>query len=122
MGTREERKKAVEHSKTKDQKIMLGQQLIEGGADFAEQVSSSLEHHQIDTVKATNIAGRRVQDKANLQRRILVEDERASRLTRTKLTLAAIQEEALRTKPKNDVTFTFDSTVIQWRESVEKMS
>ena len=42
-------------------------------------------------------------------------------MTRTPLTIEAVQAVALTTKPTNDATFTFDGIVILWQEKVEQM-
>ena len=73
-------------------------------------------------VSALRKEGRRVQDTCNLNRRIHAEDEKASRFTRTQLTIQSVKEKASRTKPTNDDTFTFENTVITWCEKVEKLS
>ena len=120
--TRKEQKKATNHLKTKPQKIMLSKQLVEGGIKYAEQVMVELVPDEITTVTKVKFEGRRRQDAINLQKRILGEDEKASCLTRTKLTIEGVQVLALATKLTNDATFTFDATVLLWHEKVEKMS
>jgi hypothetical protein len=122
IGNREEKKKAHKHQRTKAQQEMLCQQLVEKSAEYAERVSLEIDDDDnIPSVKRVAAIGRRKQDKDNLSKQIAAEDAKSSRLTRVQLTLATIQEVASKTKPTNDATFTFDGTVILWRDKVEEM-
>ena len=49
---------------------------------------------------------------------IVGEDAKATRLARSKLTVTQVRQLAMTTKPTNDATFTFDGTVIVWREKI----
>ncbi|KAL7548072.1 hypothetical protein ACHAWF_011358 [Thalassiosira exigua] len=118
----EDRKKAPMHLKTKPQMQKLGQQLVEGSARFAKMVHEELEPDDVAGVKMIMLAGRRAQDKENLRKEVEYEDEKASRLTRTKLTMETVKELARATKPTNDALFTFDRTLISWREAIADMS
>ena len=120
--TKRELKKAIKHSRTKAQKKMLSHQLITRAKKYQHQMREELDADEIPTIRDTKNAGRRRQDKINLSKRIVFEDEKAKRLTRTKLTVEAIQAEAARTKPTNDETFVFEPVIITWRENVTKMS
>lgn len=101
---------------------MLSQQLVKGGIEFTLKIDSQLDSHEVHTVSALRNEGRRVQDTHDLNQKIHAEDAKASRLTRTHLTIESLEEEASHTKPTNDNTFTFDDTVIIWRKKVEKLS
>ena len=100
---------------------MLCHQLIDGSAEYAERVSLELNEQEIPTVTEVKLIGRRKQDKENLEKQIINEDAKASRMTRTPLTIEAVQAVALTTKPTNNATFTFDGIVLLWREKVEQM-
>ncbi|KAL7537286.1 LOW QUALITY PROTEIN: hypothetical protein ACHAXR_010421 [Thalassiosira sp. AJA248-18] len=78
--TREEKKKANKHQKTKAQQEMLSRQLIEKSAEYAEQVSLELgDDDNIPTVTQVKaVMGRRKQDKENLEKQIAAEDEKSS--------------------------------------------
>ena len=120
-GSRDERKKARKHDKTKDQVVMLGQQVIDRSAQFVEE-ESHLGKDEITTVSEIDKMGRRHQDKQNLQQQISNEDAKASRLTRVQLTIDAVKLLASKTKPTNDASFTFDAVVLLWRERVKEMA
>ena len=116
---REVQKKAVKHSRTKPQKVMLCEQVLHRAIGYGEQVSLELDADEIPTVTHVKLDGRRKQDRENLYERIAGEDAKAGRLTRDQLTIAQVRQLALTTKPTNDATFTFDGTVLIWREKVE---
>ena len=119
--SREKRKKALHHDKTKEQQRHLCRQILDGAALFAERRANELTEDEISTVGEWKKSGRRAQDKVNLQKQITNEDRKASRLTRKKLDIIAITAIAMRTKPTNDATFTFNPLVILWREKVDEM-
>ena len=83
---------------------------------------SEIPANELMTVTNVKLVGRRSQDADNPEKRILDEDDKASCLTRTKLTIDGVRALALATKPTNDATFTFNAIVLQWREKLEKMS
>ena len=68
------------------------------------------------------LVGRGSQDTDNLEKRILGGYKKASRLTRTKLTIDEVRVLALGKKPTNDATFSFNAIVLRLRKKVEKMS
>ena len=74
------------------------------------------------TVTNVKLVDHRRHDTGNLEKRILGNDEKASRLTRTELTIDGVRALALARNPTNDATFTFNAVVLHWREKVEKMS
>ena len=119
--SREKQKRAVKHSKTKSQKIMMCGQVLERATEYAERVSRELDADEIPTVTEVKLDGRRKQDSDNLAQRILGEDAKAGRLTRAQLSVAHVQQLATVTKPTNDATFTYDGTVLVWREKVDKL-
>jgi hypothetical protein len=73
------------------------------------------------SISEINRNGRRMQDKENLQRQIEQEKASASRLTRTHLTIDAIEDLAASTRLTNDVLFVKDSLVVEWRPKVKNM-
>ena len=60
---------------------MQFQQLIEESAKFAEGAKSELNPDEISTVTQVKLAGRRIQDKENLQKQIVNEEAQTSHLT-----------------------------------------
>lgn len=100
---------------------MLCRQVLEGALGYAERVALELDDGDIPTVTEVKLDGRRKQDDENLRERIVGEDAKATRLTRSKLTVAQVRQLATTTKPTNDATFTFDGTVIIWREKIEEL-
>ena len=100
---------------------MLYRQVLEGSIGYAERQSLELDADEIPTVSQVKLDGRRKQDGDNLRQRILGEDAKAGRLTHAQLTVAQVQQMATTTKPTNDATFTYDGTVLVWREKVEEL-
>ena len=119
--SREKQKRAVKHSNTKSQKVMMCGQVLERATEYAERVSRELDPDEIPTVTEVKLDGRRKQDSDNLAQRILGEDAKAGRLTRAQLSIAQVQQLATVTRPTNDATFTFDGTTLVWREKVDEL-
>ncbi len=115
---KEQQKKAKHHQKTKLQQELLSTQLIEKSAEFANDVASNMDPKQIPTVTEIKKAGRRVQDNKRLMKQIIDEDVKASQLTRSTLTVEAIQAAASRLRPTNDSLFLYDDRVLRWRDKV----
>ncbi|KAL7526339.1 hypothetical protein ACHAWF_002898 [Thalassiosira exigua] len=115
------RKKAPKHLKTKEQMQRLGEQLIIGSQSFAAEINEKLEPDEMPQVKETQAKGRRCGDIDNLRKEVEYEDDKASRFTRTPISIENVMEIATNTKPTNDACFTFDGTLILWREALEDM-
>jgi hypothetical protein len=117
---RDKRKKALQHDKTLQQKVMIGSQLIALAAETEDMIANELDPEEVPTMSYWNERrGRRAQDKDNLATEIMYEDARASRLTRTPLTADRVRELARTMKPTNDATMEFNQTVLLWQEKVE---
>lgn len=116
-------KKSAKHSATKNQLEFLSFQINEHSRDYAELVAmeDGLLESYCPSNSEINRNGRRVQDKENLQRQIEQEKASASRLTRTHLTIDAIEDLAASTRLTNDVLFVKDSLVVEWRPKVKNM-
>jgi len=119
---RDKQKKALKHDKTNEQKVMIGRQMIKLAEETEEMIKTELEPDEVPTMSYWNDErGRRAQDKENLSNEIMYEDTKSSRLTRTHLTIDAVRQKALITKPTNDAMFEFNEMVILWHEKVEAM-
>ncbi|KAL7519014.1 hypothetical protein ACHAWF_000208, partial [Thalassiosira exigua] len=94
----------------------LSEQLIVGSRAFAAEINEKLEPDEMPQVKETQVKGRRHRDIDNLRKEVEYEDEKASRFTHTSISIENVMEMAINTKPTNDACFTFDGTLILWRE------
>ena len=116
-----EEKKAITHSNTKLQKMMLCQQVPEGTIEYTEWVSLELNAREISTITEVQLDCRTKQDDTNLQHQVLGEDAKAGQLTCSQLTLAHVQLLARATEPTNEAIFMFDKNVFILREKVAEV-
>jgi hypothetical protein len=119
----ERAKKSAKHSATKNQLELLSLQIHEHSREYVDLVAmeDGLLESYCPSITKINKNGRRVQDKQNLQRQIEQEKASASRLTRTHLTIDAIENLAASTHLTNDVLFVKDHLVVEWRLKVKNM-
>ena len=91
---------------------MVCPQVFEGVLRYAERVALILDNGDIPTVTQVKLDCRRKQVNATIWEQIVGEDAKATRLMRSKLSVAQAHKLATTTKPTNNTTFTFDGTVI----------
>ena len=97
--------KSLDHNKTKPQIVMLSEQLLEGASKWkggSESILSQPNNGGIPTIKQIQLSGRRVQDKKNIQAQLDAVADKVSKMTREKITLESVKEEAAKTVPTND--------------------
>ena len=94
----------VKHNHIKVLQHQLGTQLVEQSKKFGISAKAFLAQpgHGIPTATDISIAGRRVQDSANLKAHVDAEKKMAAKLTRVKLTADSVKAKALSVPLSND--------------------
>ena len=119
--TRESGKKALRHDRTKLQCVHYTTQLCRYSESYDKGTMSVLDKEELTSVRTVHFLGRRTLDASNLDTQIAYEDARASRLTRAKLSVDAVQTLAGSTRPTNDAMHMFNVVVLLWRDKVADM-
>ncbi|KAL7554031.1 hypothetical protein ACHAWF_017895, partial [Thalassiosira exigua] len=89
--SREKRKKVKEHLKTKQQQLLLCDQLLSQSRKFAKEVKEELQDKDIVSKTAVKEAGCRVQDQTNLRQQNARQDAKSRRMTRKQLTIEEVR-------------------------------
>ena len=103
--SKDERKQAKKHNKTKSRLLFMSEQLLERAGTTVKRVKEELLPSEVPTPSEMKSCGRRSGDKKNVEEQIAHEDERASRLRRERMTPDSVKTIALNTVPTNDASF-----------------
>lgn len=108
------------HNNTKDQLIMISEQLTEYLPRWSKEANELLRqlNHGIPSLTEIKKRGRRDQDKKNIAIQLEAHNEKAATLTREKLTIDAVKEEAAKTSPSNDNLLRMGEERLQSREHI----
>ncbi|KAL7498156.1 hypothetical protein ACHAWT_009680, partial [Skeletonema menzelii] len=108
------------HNNSKDQLTMISAQLTEYLPKWLKEANELLQqpNHGIPSLTETRNKGRRDQDKKNIATQLEAHDEKVGTLTREKLTVDAMKEEADRTTPSNDKLLRMGEERLQCREHI----
>lgn len=122
LSSREAKRQKVSntHNNTKDQLTMISEQLTEYLPRWSKEANELLRkpNHGIPSLTDIKKRGRRVQDKKNIATQLEAHDEKAATMTREKLTIDAIKEEAAKTTPSNDNLLRMGEERLQSREHI----
>ena len=117
--------KSLDHNKTKPQIVMLSEQLLEGASKWkggSESILSQPNNGGIPTISQIKLSGRRVQDKKNIQAQLDAVAEKVSKMTREKITLESVKEEAAKSVPTNDSLLRLGDERLEIRTRIDEMS